>query len=54
LRQKLVSLYSSRKDEAHIVLAKLRVQVTCSDIFGVWEICRLPESVGRLAVPILT
>jgi len=33
-RQKLVQLRTSGKDQVHGVLAKLGVEVTCSDIFG--------------------
>jgi len=33
-RQKLVSLRTSCKDQVHAVLAKLGVEVTCTDIFG--------------------
>jgi transposase len=35
-RQKLVGLRSSCKDQVHAVLAKLGLQVTCSDLFGAW------------------
>jgi transposase len=35
-RAKLVSLRTSCKDQVHAVLAKLGIEVTCSDIFGVW------------------
>jgi transposase len=35
-RCKLVSLRTSCKDQVHGVLAKLGVEVTCSDIFGAW------------------
>jgi transposase len=35
-RGKLVSLRTSCKDQVHGVLAKLGIEVTCSDIFGVW------------------
>jgi transposase len=35
-RQKLVQLRTSCKDQVRGVLAKLGIQVTCSDIFGAW------------------
>jgi len=35
-RQKLVQLRTSCKDQVHGVLAKLGIEVTCSDIFGAW------------------
>jgi transposase len=35
-RIKLVRLRTSCKDQVHAVLAKLGIEVTCSDIFGVW------------------
>jgi transposase len=35
-RGKLVSLRTSCKDQVHAVLAKLGIEVTCSDIFGTW------------------
>src|SRR5436190_17399394 len=35
-RIKLVRLRTSCKDQVHAVLAKLGIQVTCTDIFGVW------------------
>jgi transposase len=35
-RGKLVALRTSCKDQVHGVLAKLGIEVTCSDIFGVW------------------
>lgn len=46
-RIKLVSMRTSCKDQVHAVLAKLGVQVTCSDIFGVWGSTWLDE----LALP---
>ena len=46
-RIKLVSLRTSCKDQVHAVLAKLGVQVTCTDIFGVWGSAWLDE----LALP---
>ncbi len=42
-RIKLVSSRTSCKDQVHAVLAKLGVQVTCSDIFGVWGSTWLDE-----------
>jgi transposase len=54
-RIKLVRLRTSCKDQVHAVLAKLGVQVTCSDIFGVWgnkwlDDLRLPQPyAGKLA-----
>ena len=35
-RIKLVRLRTSCKDQVHAVLAKLGIEVTCTDIFGVW------------------
>jgi transposase len=35
-RGKLVQLRTSCKDQVHGVLAKLGIEVTCSDIFGAW------------------
>ena len=35
-RCKLVHIRTSCKDQVHGVLAKLGIQVTCSDIFGAW------------------
>ena len=35
-RQKLVQLRTSCKDQVHGVLAKLGIEMTCSDIFGAW------------------
>jgi transposase len=35
-RIKVVRLRTSCKDQVHAVLAKLGIEVTCSDIFGVW------------------
>ena len=35
-RCKLVQLRTSCKDQVHGVLAKLGIEVTCSDIFGAW------------------
>ena len=35
-RQKLVHIRTSCKDQVHGVLAKLGIEVTCSDIFGAW------------------
>ena len=47
-RHKLVGLRTSCKDQVHGVLAKLGVEVTCSDIFGAWgtqwlDELRLPQ-----------
>jgi transposase len=42
-RIQLVSSRTSCKDQVHAVLAKLGVQVTCSDIFGVWGSAWLDE-----------
>ena len=35
-RIKVVRLRASCKDQVHAVLAKLGIQVTCSDVFGTW------------------
>jgi Transposase len=42
-RQKLVGLRTSCKDQVHAVLAKLGIQVTCSDLFGAWGWAWLDE-----------
>jgi transposase len=44
-RGKLVQLRTSCKDQVHGVLAKLGIEVTCSDIFGVWGTRWLDELV---------
>ena len=46
-RGKLVQLRTSCKDQVHGVLAKLGIEVTCSDIFGAWGTQWLDE----LALP---
>jgi transposase len=46
-RCKLVRIRASCKDQVHGVLAKLGVEVTCSDIFGAWGSAWLDE----LALP---
>ena len=46
-RCKLVGIRASCKDQVHGVLAKLGVEVTCSDIFGGWGSAWLDE----LALP---
>src|SRR5437660_8835780 len=46
-RGKLVQLRTSCKDQVHGVLAKLGIEVTCSDIFGAWGTRWLDE----LALP---
>jgi transposase len=46
-RHKLVRIRTSCKDQVHGVLAKLGIEVTCSDIFGVWGTQWLDE----LALP---
>ena len=46
-RQKLVHIRTSCKDQVHGVLAKLGIEVTCSDIFGAWGTRWLDE----LALP---
>jgi transposase len=46
-RQKLVHTRTSCKDQVHGVLAKLGIEVTCSDIFGAWGTRWLDE----LALP---
>jgi transposase len=46
-RCKLVGIRASCKDQVHGVLAKLGVEVTCSDIFGAWGSAWLDE----LALP---
>ena len=54
-RQKLVGLRSNCKDQVHAVLAKLGLQVTCSDLFGAWgrswmDGLRLPQPyAGKVA-----
>src|SRR5260370_31773273 len=42
-RIKLVHLRTSCKDQVHAILAKLGVQVTCTDIFGIWGSTWLDE-----------
>jgi transposase len=42
-RQKLVGLRTSCKDQVHAVLAKLGIQVACSDLFGAWGSAWLDE-----------
>jgi transposase len=42
-RIKLVHLRTSCKDQVHGVLAKLGIEVTCSDIFGAWGTAWLDE-----------
>ncbi len=42
-RGKLVQLRTSCKDQVHGVLAKLGIEVTCSDIFGAWGTAWLDE-----------
>ena len=44
-RGKLVQQRTSCKDQVHGVLAKLGIEVTCSDIFGAWGTQWLDESV---------
>jgi len=44
-RGKLVQLRTSCKDQVHGVLAKLGIEVTCSDIFGAWGTQWLDELV---------
>ncbi len=44
-RGKLVQLRTSCKDQVHGVLAKLGIEVTCSDIFGAWGTRWLDELV---------
>ena len=44
-RGKLVQLRTSCKDQIHGVLAKLGIEVTCSDIFGAWGTQWLDELV---------
>ena len=46
-RCKLVSLRTSCKNQVHAVLAKLGIEVTCSDIFGAWG----PAWLDSLALP---
>ncbi len=42
-RSKLVQLRTTCKDQVHGVLAKLGIEVTCSDIFGAWGTAWLDE-----------
>ena len=42
-RCKLVHIRTSCKDQVHGVLAKLGIEVTCSDIFGAWGTAWLDE-----------
>jgi transposase len=49
-RIKVVRLRASCKDQVHAVLAKLGIQVTCSDIFGTWGNLWLPQPyAGKVA-----
>jgi transposase len=50
-RIKLVRLRTSCKDQVHAVLAKLGIEVTCSDIFGVWGSTWLDGLEAELAQP---
>ena len=44
-RHKLVKLRTGCKDQVHAILAKLGIEVTCSDIFGAWGTQWLDELV---------
>jgi len=50
-RCKVVGIRTSCRDQVHAVLAKLGVEVTCSDIFGAWGSAWLDELACRSCIP---